>query len=264
MNCFLRWAGSKRKLIPHLAEYWTDTFDRYVEPFMGSACLFFSLEPKVAMLGDTNQELISAFTTIRAQPERVHALLTGFPIGEETYYRLRDEPPPASDHLYRAARFVYLNRFCFNGIYRTNRRGQFNVPFGGDRSGALPTLAQLIEASALLRRATIHSGDFETTLSGCAAGDFVYLDPPYSVANRRIFKQYGPSVFGIDDLKRLSLMLPQLDARGVKFVLSYASCSEAREFFGRWSKQCRMTTRNVSGFAKHRRKAVELLFSNIR
>lgn len=250
-------------MIPYLRQYWGSGFERYVEPFMGSACLFFALEPKAAVLGDTNQELVSAFKSIRLNPTRVHALLSKLPLGEEQYYQLRDEQPAATDPLYPAARFVYLNRFCFNGIYRTNTRGKFNVPFGGERSGALPTLPQLIEASGLLRRAAIRNGDFETTLAECAAGDFVYLDPPYSVGNRRIFKQYGPSVFGINDLERLSDILPQLNERGVKFVLSYAACSEARDLFARWSKRHRMTTRNVSGFAKHRRKAVELLFTNI-
>ena len=115
----------------------------------------------------------------------------------------------------------------------------------------------------MLRRATIVEGDFEKILSDVVRkGDFVYLDPPYAVGNRRVFRQYGPQSFGLADLERLQAVLEEIHARGARFVLSYAWCSEAKRMFSRWS-QCRVyTQRNIAGFSQHRRKAAELTLSN--
>jgi DNA adenine methylase len=262
MTPFLRWAGSKRKLLPDLQTYWDDRCGKYVEPFMGSACLFFAVEPKTAVLGDTNGDLVETFTAVRENPVAVHNYLKPLARNEERYYRVRDSWASAGQRPRTAARFIYLNRLCFNGIYRTNAHGEFNVPYGGEGSGSFPSLKDLTEASLALQTATILKCDFERTLDFAKSGDFVYLDPPYSVANRRVFKQYGASVFGLSDLERLADRLIELDRGGVLFVLSYAMCGEALRLFGRWRVRRRMTARNVSGFAKHRRRAVELLVTN--
>jgi DNA adenine methylase len=127
---FLRWAGSKRKQLVRLSAFWSNNHSAYVEPFAGSACLFFALSPKAAVLGDANAELIELFTMVRDSPNRLYNRLVHIPRDLETYYRWRARDPHSLDAETRALRFLYLNRNCFNGIYRTNASGQFNVPMG--------------------------------------------------------------------------------------------------------------------------------------
>jgi DNA adenine methylase len=261
---FLRWAGSKRKLFPKLLPFWSPEYSRYIEPFAGSAALFFAIRPKRAILGDTNASLIQALTRVRNDPRRVYQKLRRFPLGKQSYYDLRALDPDSFSPDERAARFIFLNRFCFNGLYRTNQSGQFNVPFSSSRTGGLPSLDQIVAAAELLKVAKLKCEDFESLIVRVArAGDFVYLDPPYAVGNRRIFRQYGPHEFGTGDLDRLRRILTVLSKRGAHFVLSYALCKEALQAFSDWSLKRVYTQRNISGFAMHRRRAAELLVSNI-
>lgn len=125
---FLRWAGSKRKQLPILSRFWNAGFSRYVEPFMGSACLFFELQPKNAMLADINSDLIRTFLAVRDHPQAVANRLAKIPLGKRSYYFIRKQKLSDLDGVDAAARFIFLNRFCFNGLYRTNEAGRFNVP----------------------------------------------------------------------------------------------------------------------------------------
>src|SRR5713226_3861706 len=126
----LRWAGSKRQILPILAKYWNDGFNRYVEPFVGSACLFFHLGPPAALLGDINDELLGTYRYVRFRYSEVSNLLHKMRKGEREYYKIRALKANQLSPAKRAARFIYLNRYCFNGLYRTNGNGSFNVPFG--------------------------------------------------------------------------------------------------------------------------------------
>lgn len=261
-RAFLRWAGSKRQLLPRLRKYWTPSHRRYIEPFMGSACLFFEIQPKRSILGDINSDLVSTFFAIRDHPLAVSRALQKLPTGKSHYYRTRAADASTLSDTQRAARFIYLNRFCFNGLYRTNSNGEFNVPYGSGRTGHLPTYQALNATSRALRNASLRHADFERTVALAKAGDFVYLDPPFAVSNRRIFRQYDPSSFGLSDLQRLADMLPDLDQRGATFLISYALCREAIDAFRSWNIRRVHTQRNISGFAQHRRRAVELLITN--
>lgn len=136
---FLRWAGSKRKIIPILLDLAPAKFARYVEPFAGSACLFFALRPAQAILSDINVELINTYQTLKANVEGVIKHLSLLNCGEEEYYRIRSQANSKMTNEKRAARFIYLNRFCFNGLYRTNKQGKFNVPYGAHKAGNLPS-----------------------------------------------------------------------------------------------------------------------------
>jgi len=260
---FLRWAGSKKKLIPVLKNYWNDNFTRYVEPFVGSGCLFFEIQPKRAVLGDLNAELIETYKVIRREPEELAALLSKLPLGRDSYNSIRNDSTDALDHLGLAARFIYLNRYCFNGLFRTNNNGGFNVPYGGDRSGKLPSLEHLKAISKSLKKCSMIATDFEKILDRTRKGDFVYMDPPFAVGNRRVFKQYGPQNFGLEDLQRLSTALVSMDNKGVSFVVSYAYCREALELFKPWHNKKVFVQRNIAGFTKSRRRAAELIVSNI-
>jgi DNA adenine methylase len=188
----------------------------------------------------------------------------GLPRGSDSFYCIRKLNPADLTDVERAARFIFLNRFCFNGLYRTNAKGEFNVPFARSGTGDFPSKAAFVRSAILLRNAEIREGDFEKVLHEVVQrGDFVYLDPPYAVGNRRVFRQYGPHSFGLEDLERLRTTLVEIDARGARFVLSYAWCTEAIKSFSCWAHRRVYAQRNIAGFSKHRRKAAELIVTNL-
>lgn len=260
---FLRWAGSKRKQIPRLREFWSADYDRYVEPFAGSACLFFSLCPRKALLADKNENLIETFELVRDNPSKVFDRVIAIPRTKKRYYVERARNPSKLTPLQRAARFIYLNRNCFNGIYRTNRSGDFNVPFATSRAGAFVTREEFIEASKSLQCATLRAWDFGTTLRYVRDGDFVYLDPPYAVQSRRVFREYGERPFCSNDLSRLGKHLVRINDRNAAFLVSYADCQESRTLAENWISYRMRVRRHVAGFTGARKAAYELLITNI-
>jgi DNA adenine methylase len=259
---FLRWAGSKRKLLPRLRAYWQPHHKRYIEPFAGSAALFFEINPQKALLGDINADLVDMYHCVCRHPLAIHRALTRLRVGKRAYYQIRSQDPASLCPVARAARFIYLNRYCFNGLYRTNEQGAFNVPHSGSRTGCLPSLSELRGVAKTLKRAKIIHADFQTTVGLVRPGDFVYLDPPFAVSNRRVFRQYGPSSFGLDDLQRLAEALVEIDSRNATFLVSYAMCREALQAFKKWHVRRAFTLRSVAGFSPYRRKAVEILVTN--
>jgi DNA adenine methylase len=261
---FLRWAGSKQKIIPYLKQYWINNSDRYIEPFMGSAQLFFSLNPNTAILNDINSELIQTYLQVKKNPYPVYSILKEMKVSKNEYYRIRAIQTHKLGANQRAARFIYLNQLCFNGIYRTNLKGEFNVPFSGENQLKTFSLDVLVEASKKLKVAKIYSEDFEKLIrKNISKNDFIYLDPPFAVSNRRIFRQYGPDSFGLEDLSRLNKLLNFIDKKGAKFLLSYAYCKESITLINNWNSKKIFVQRNIAGFSKFRRKSAEILISNI-
>jgi DNA adenine methylase len=230
---------------------------------MGSACLYFDIKPSRAILSDVNADLVEAFRATKCRVHQLYGSLASMPSSEQTYYSIRSQDPRSLSFVERAARFTYLNRFCFNGIYRTNNAGVFNVPYGGDKTGRLPPKEVFLRCSSLLRKAELLSGDFEKILrKNVRRGDFVYLDPPYAISNRRTHTQYNAQSFGLADLERLASTVDWLANKGATFVLSYADCREARALFRHWPKTTVVAQRNVAGFVNFRRKDRELIVSN--
>ena len=258
---FLRWAGSKRKLVKRLRTYWGPHHARYIEPFAGSACLFFELMPKSAVLGDSNKDLIELYREVRDDPDRLHRRLVHIPQDAATYYRWRAITPHTLDPQTRALRFLYLNRMCFNGIFRTNVAGDFNVPFGRAQ-GAMPARSEFLRSAGQLANAKLVSGDFSATLRHVAKNDFVYLDPPFAVSTRRVFRQYGTKPFETTDVPRLATELRRLERIGADFLVSYADCADARTLANEWNAVRFAVRRHVAGFVGHRRRAYEWLISN--
>jgi DNA adenine methylase len=259
----LRWAGSKRKLLPVLASNMPPSFNRYVEPFAGSACLFFHTAPNNALLGDINEELINVYQQLKSRQHLLVRELEMMPAPEmENYYKVRAIQPDSLSKLKRAARFIFLNRLCFNGLYRTNGNGEFNVPFGGGRSGNLPNGEEIALVSKALRAANLIAGSFEKVLAEVKPGDFVYLDPPYSIANRRVFNNYSHDIFGVRNLEILRDELKRLDRMGVQFLLSYGLSKEGIDLAKGYRSRQTLVQRQISGFATHRRKAREMLITN--
>lgn len=259
---FLRWAGSKRQLIPALRAYAACGFTRYVEPFLGSGALFFALQPERALLGDVNRDVIDCFTGVRDDPSAVHQALLRCGTGESAYYEIRGRDPETLDVPQRAARMIYLMRFGFNGIYRTNQRGQFNVPYAPRKTGRLPTREELGNAAAVLGGAQLERADFETVLDSCRRRDFVYVDPPYAGASHRSACQFGPGSFTVADIPRLIAALHRVDRRGVKFVLSYASVQGLPGSVSGWHCNEVRVRRVVAGSVKARGEVREILVTN--
>ena len=185
-----------------------------------------------------------------------------WPGEKDEYYEVRATLPESLAPEVRAARFLYLNRWCFNGIYRTNKLGRFNVPFGGNRVGPSVTREDLVRFSKLIRRTLLVPGDFSETLTHVEPGDFVYLDPPYSIHGVRVFNEYVLRGFGASDLQRLRLHLENLHSMQCRFLVSYADCEEGRALGQGFKIDVVEVTRNVGGFRSRRRKAREILIHN--
>lgn len=261
---FLRWAGSKRKLIPQLISYWKPEYNRYIEPFAGSAALYFKIAPSNAILGDINNGLISTYQQIRDNIEQVLHSIHGLGSGKEFYLELRELDPINLTESERAARFIFLNRFCFNGLYRTNSKGKFNVPYGGNqgKSGQLPTDGQLRACSKLLSNTILTNSKFEETLQLARPGDFIYMDPPFSVKARRVFIEYDPSKFDWTSIESLRGWLIKLNRMGINFLVSYASSEEADYLKSGFKYEKVSVRRNIAGFCSERKMADEILIYN--
>ncbi len=223
---------------------------------------FFWLAPGTALLGDINTELIATYKAVREQPLGVIRALSRLRPGKNTYYRLRKLDPSGLEEASAASRFIFLNRQCFNGLYRTNRSGKFNVPYGGARSGEIPSGDRLRMCSQLLSRAELMAGDFGVVLEKIRPGDFVYLDPPYCVRSRRVFNEYDRTSFGQKELSRLRHWMERLDSQGIPFVVSYADGEESQYLSRGFEKRVASVRRNIAGFTKSRALCNEVLISN--
>jgi DNA adenine methylase len=257
---FLRWAGSKKQLIPVLAARAPTQFTRYIEPFVGSAALFFHLRPELAVLSDINSELIHAFTAVRVAPGEIAEKLSRLPTGADHYYRLRATNPASLEPIERAVRFIFLNRFCFNGVYRTNQKGMFNVPFGC-RTGRLPTREHLENCAKVLEKAEFRCVDFEESVGLARTGDFVYADPPYATGSR-YRGEYGYGGFQEKDLARFAAVMQAASARGAQILISYSETPVLRESLAGWCHYSLEVRRHVAGSARHRSTVREQLLAN--
>ena len=257
----LRWAGSKRSLLPALLSHLPSRIGRYFEPFAGSASLFFALCPAHATLSDLNDELIQAYEQVQDSPEAIAATVNGWPRDKPSYLKIRSKHPQSLPPLERAARFIYLNRLCFNGIYRTNRRGAFNVPYGS-RVGAMPSAEHFLECATVLRGADLVSADFETATASASEGDFIYLDPPYSQAISDNYGVYGYDSFQATDLHRLVTCMNRLDALGANVLVSYRATDALTSLPPPWLIQHVTVRSQVGGRLSSRSTRSELLIAN--
>lgn len=259
----LRWAGSKKSVLKKLEDHFPDDYSRYVELFAGSACLFFKTLPESAIISDNNRELTTFYKVFSKNFSEVYKLFVSIPRTSEEYYKIREEFKSESDRIKRAALFLYLNRNCFNGIYRTNLNGHFNVPFSSSRIAGYPTEEALKSAALSLRTAKVVCGDFEQVCrKNIREGDIVYMDPPYYVPNKRVFKEYSGKPFSEEDFYRLSELLNFIDERRAKFILSYPDCVLSREIAKKWASSRISVKRIIGGTQKSRSGKYELIIKN--
>jgi DNA adenine methylase len=259
----LRWAGSKRAQLPEIEKFWPDGFDRYLEPFCGSCAALIHCQPGTALMNDINAELINFWTVIKASAQEVYARVSKLQNDSEVYYGLRAIDPASLDSIGRAVRFWYLNRYSFNGLYRTNRKGQYNVPYGGKRCGSVPSEDDFSSQSSTLGSVDFTNLDFEEfVLSNAQSGDFFYLDPPYAIKGSRVSGEYDQRAFKSGDVERLIRSLGYIDRIGAKYLLSYADDEDLARRLGNNLRGRYDVRRRIAGFRDSRVTSQELVFSN--
>lgn len=228
---FMKWPGGKRWFIHQHSDVLPQTYRRYIEPFLGGGSVFFHLQPEQAILGDTNAELIDLFRMVAWRRKTLEQMLQEHQQnhGKRHYYRVRSAVP--DDPVERAARTLYLNRTCFNGMYRVNREGEFNVP-KGVKDTILLAQDDFTSAAKLLRRAKIVVSDFQPLIDRARRNDLVFADPPYIVGhNNNGFVKYNELLFKWDDQIRLAEALRKAQERGVKVVSTNAAHAQIERLY---------------------------------
>lgn len=233
----VKWAGGKTKLLSELAARLPAAYGRYYEPFCGGAALFFSLRPERAVLGDVNADLIGAYRVAADQHEKLLSVLEHHRANHcaDWYRQTREDwnaNAYATDSVARAATFIYLNRTCFNGLWRVNRAGEFNVSMGRYKDPFAGIADRIRAASPAIVRAEIRHGDYRETLLDVEAGDFVYLDPPYDpVTPTANFRSYTSDGFTAEDQATLAEAVRALIARGVRVMASNSNTPYVRRLY---------------------------------
>jgi DNA adenine methylase len=267
---FLKWAGGKSQLLGQFQELLPQpgSYERYFEPFLGSAALFFRMRPPVAFLSDVNVEIVDCYRAVRGHVEEVIRALGRHRYEAKHYYRVRGESPAELALPARAARTIFLNKTGFNGLYRVNSAGRFNVPIGrytnpGFKSPGL--FAALRACSSALAGATIGHGDFEKRLRTVRQGDFVYLDPPYApVSDTSDFTSYAAGGFAWSEQERLARACDDLWARGAWIMLSNSDVAPIRELYEGLGFRIRVVqaARSINSRATRRGKVREVVVRN--
>lgn len=265
MQPFLKWAGGKRWLVPKILKN-LPKFNVYYEPFVGSGALFFALEPRSAILSDSNPELMNCYRAVRNHCKSVINVLNELRIAKKTFYEIREKFWLEDDRIKKAAYFIYLNKTCWNGLYRVNRDGKFNVPVGRHvRVGYKVFDPEHLQcASRLLKRATIKCGDFEEAVKGARKNDLVYFDPPYITTHLKdSFIKYNSILFHQSDELRLAQLAEKLARRGTLVVLSNAAHPLIKDQYnGVFLKTELLRPSLIAGDPTKRTKFLELLVSN--
>ncbi len=263
----LKWAGGKGRLLAELIARIPNQFNTYHEPFIGGGALFFALSGQGrigrAYLSDANGSLIDVYVALQTDVERVIAALRGHVYEHEHYYGVRAQRPEELSLPERAARIIFLNKTCYNGLYRENRRGEFNVPFGRYKNPTICDEPNLRAAARALQGVNIARRPFFTTLDYAKAGDFVYFDPPYhplsATAN---FTSYDRAGFGPDDQRRLRDVFAALRDKGVMAMLSNSDTPFIRELYAGFQIDQVLAARAVNSKANGRGKVAEVIVRN--
>lgn len=261
---FLKWAGGKRWLAQSYVNLFPDTYNIYIEPFLGSGSVFFNLQPQDAILSDLNYELIETFKALKQNWKIVYKYLQehGGRHSKEYYYQIRKIEYRSTYK--QAAKFIYLNRTCWNGLYRVNLQRKFNVPIGTKTNVVLPT-DDFQKVSELLSNVIIVSEDFEVIIDKAQKGDFVFADPPYTVKhNNNGFLKYNEKLFSWDDQIRLRDCLLRARKRGVHIVATNADHDSIRDLYeGNFEIKQVSRASIIAANSKYRRKCDELIIKNV-
>ena len=260
---FLRWAGGKRWFTKYLDNVNNLKVNNYYEPFLGGGAVFFSLNNfKKAYLSDLNPDLIETYKCIRDKPEKIISFLKTFYNSENEYYKIRDII--YENDYQRAARFIYLNRTSFNGIYRVNQLGKFNVPYGKRKNIDLVDSENIYKVSKKLKNTIINHQDFELIYSKIKEHDLVFLDPPYTVAHENNgFIQYNQKIFSLGDQERLAKFIQKIKNKGAYYILTNAKHQAILDIYREIDFPITLTRSSTVGGSGARREGFnEYIFSN--
>lgn len=257
---FLKWAGGKRWLVTSHSDFLTLPYKRYIEPFLGSGAVFFHLTPKRAILADSNKELINTYQAIKDNWKGVKKeLQIHHRNHSKKYYYAMRSSNPRTPHT-KAARFIYLNRTCWNGLYRVNLKGEFNVPLGTKNRVVLES-DDFKAISLLLRNADLRASDFESIVNLAGSGDLVFVDPPYTVKhNLNGFIKYNETLFTWNDQIRLRDCVVQAKERGATILLTNAYHRSVRRLYEDIGAHYRLKRNSVLAADSEKRKLCEELF----
>jgi DNA adenine methylase len=261
---FLKWAGGKTQLLSQLEPFLPPRYRLYIEPFLGGGAVALALEPARALLADSNEDLVTCYRVIRDHLDALLADLARHRHDETYYYALRARPPGELSPVQRASRFIYLNKTGYNGLYRVNARGQFNVPFGRYKSP--PRLVQpenLRGVQALLQRSELCVALYQETMDRAQPGDWVYLDPPYHPLSATArFTAYTAGAFGAADQEDLARWFRELDRRGCLLMLSNSSTPLVRTLYHDFRVEEVQAIRSINSDPQARGAVTELVILN--
>ena len=263
----VKWVGGKRQLMFELLKNMPKSYNRYFEPFIGGGALFFELQPELAYISDMNEELINLYSVVRDNVYELIEDLSKHEVSKEYFLEIRNvdrtEKYAELSNVERASRFIYLNRTCFNGMYRVNSQGQFNVPFGHYKNPRIIDENNLLNCSELLKKTEIKCADFSEILTKVQKGDFVYFDPPYVPLNETSsFTSYTKDGFDIDMQFKLRDVCDELDNKGVKFMLSNSDTKLVNELYANYDIKKVFASRQINANANGRGKIAEVLVRN--
>lgn len=271
---FVKWAGGKRQLIPVLNKHIPENYGTYFEPFLGGGAMLFHVvtnnSKQKCIVSDLNSDLVLAYITIRDKVDELISSLKNhsknyFKNSKSYYYAVRDSEPKSQ--VEKTSRLIFLNRTCFNGLYRVNSKGKFNVPLGRYTNPNIVNEENLKSVSEVLKSNKIHIScrDFSATIGDVKQDDFVYFDPPYQpVSSTANFTSYTNRDFTYDDLKRLCNLCEKLDSKGCKFMLSNSNSEEVLEIFSNnsWKVFELEANRTINSNSRKRTGHSELLIKN--
>ena len=273
---FLKWVGGKTQLLPEISERLPNSFDTYFEPFLGGGALFFYLHNKIstAHLSDVNEELINTYRIVKEEINELCVELSHHSNTENYFYQIRDVDR-SSEYAFwspaqRAARFIYLNKTCFNGLYRVNSKGHFNVPFGNYQNPKILDPDVLQDCSEILNKtcAKLSCGTYDNILKSITSMPdpttaFVYFDPPYvPLTKTSSFVGYSKSGFGLKEQEELAKFYNLLTSMGVKCMLSNSSTPTVFDLYKNYTIHSVSAKRNISSTNSGRRQVLEVLVTN--
>lgn len=248
VKSFIKWAGGKQQLLPELLRLVPASYGKYIDPFLGGGALYYALQPRRAILSDINDELINLYLATRDYPSSLINSVSKFANNSETFYAVRSKSPSRLSSVQRASRFLYLNKTCYNGLYRVNKNDQFNVPFANYKNRSIYDVAQIKDCSDVLKRAEIKRADFREILLGEAEkGDLIFLDPPYvPISKNSSFTKYTANPFSLDDHKDLAEIARTLMARGCYVIHTNSDHPLVYKFYAGFSFKLIDTKRSIS------------------
>jgi len=265
---FIKWAGGKKQLLEQFKPLFPKKIERYFEPFVGGGAVALYIiktyQPNEIFLSDINEELVNCLNVIKTDVKNLIKLLKKIKENhnKETYYKIRSEDPKLLCEVDRAARFIYLNKTCFNGLYRVNKKGGFNVPIGSYKDPAIYKEGDLIEISKLLENAKIDVLQFYDAVKDAKKGDFIYFDPPYDPIKKESFTTYTKEAFLEKEQKHLASVFNELDKKGCNVMLSNSDTKFINNLYKEHKIRIVKATRMINSDASKRGKINEVVITN--